>query len=1647
MVPSSIKSPSSSTSPDNRTQFREGSNNVTNTIPIELIRNRLPPSQSSCTTQLKKTYNPYFAFFNNNFTEDELLEKVEEVFLSSPNLKDSVEHLYQLITCIKKYSIREKIIKMPRLLKSIHEHGIVVLSKIKFDEAPTEFFSEINFCLKNSIRCETNENRKELKDIINNYLDYCSRNIKSCNQIGFFESFFYIIKYSSESVDFIFNNIIKNLDVQKMNKEQLLLLLSIISFINIFNDSSINYLRIVCFKINEKLYQIKFNDVLFLLKRNEVKNKFCLDNGLYDFYNNDVVDCVENCFRYYMEKTIFRDHSFFLKLNDINYVVCSLNYIETSLNSCSFVNEKIYSKQKVIFYLKLLSKHINSYVDLSCDSLEIIHNHFLNFINDGKVDVGFKEDLKQELIEIDLDCLSVLSNYKKEELSWWKKEIAMKIIATRLHIFYYLSLLKTGGGQAVLSEVIDDLILFTEKSSKSLLIHFVARAKLIITSFPKYQDFWEYFYLIFKDQNFYLNNDEDKRKVECSHYKEILLYCQKNLLDGFLRDNFIHVLPEEAHRNGLKLIASLFLIYHTIHQENEFLDSASSEELCSLVDYLKKFTEDYPPSSLNDFLEMINRIDISGEHYRSLRDYLNGEEAVLEESSDSNKKSFEIVDFESTNEMIEEVEDFNDRDLEVDSALTVSRQCLSSVVREFLYQSVDEFLDEIVKNIQEQRGKFLIPTELAQKIQNRAKKLFEDKSDSFVSIPFKMDLSSALSQALEVFLTPTASMPHKGVKRLSKSVPEEVLKAFVYGKVKETLWEVSGLVEHFDLKEKKMPVKAYYWKNNTEPFCYECSGYFDKEGRLVRLASTGKVRKYPVKDVQQFVSECHRKLKGRIISNEENTDSLFILLYPKFTNRSIRKESLNSLLKTPKALTSSTSRITSSAKNWSQESSKGASTILTKRLHQQVIDSTGSVVVSYPEPPNKKRSSFQAAFEPLLKPYQSMSVKKVLDGWSDGKRGMILADKMGLGKTIELTKIIFQLFHKNPQGTYVCVSTVSTYEQLATQVKKFFIDFEIDELHQLIEDTCGVLSKSLQEVEKDHSELVKLENCLQKVKKLKKSHEDVLKDIKNQCVNLTKRKNPKDINRFNWQKRTLQLKKDLQEERIERLKEFENRINDFAKIAKIQINSLRSEQKVQILNHKEIFFQSKREPESSDLLKGKIVIVTESKLKKLAPVLKTCKELFLAVDEAHRTFNLEGQLAQAVQQTNPAFLLLVTGTPFQNRFQELLMLLQHIKLVDQGVIFALEKILTCCTNRLANFIIEPPADENALQELFELIGKGFTHFELACEHVKTVLVRHTRKEARRDWKGMLPTKQEVTIQCSLTEEVSAEILKADQEFFNYSGGEGEVEKKFFSHYHMISRAIIHPDFIDHKAETAMVLLNEIFNKGSEAFLEWIRKSEVLTRFIDGEELKGFIQRCESTLMYADQEVVLQLLHKAIQVKFNLDIPIFNGTLSKNQRSEIIDKFKKNFNQPNLMLISCKAGGVGLDISSKNIVLFEQMFGLEKEQVIGRSIRAGYNEEVMVYKVEAGTMTENHLKFLHKRKKNIAKYWLDMKERSLGERFELFLKMIYEGLSFFAQRQLSEGSYPEARSHLIESLCAMIETKSEWYYEELNKIRNAAFSQG
>jgi SNF2 family DNA or RNA helicase len=309
----------------------------------------------------------------------------------------------------------------------------------------------------------------------------------------------------------------------------------------------------------------------------------------------------------------------------------------------------------------------------------------------------------------------------------------------------------------------------------------------------------------------------------------------------------------------------------------------------------------------------------------------------------------------------------------------------------------------------------------------------------------------------------------------------------------------------------------------------------------------------------------------------------------------------------------------------------------------------------------------------------------------------------------------------------------------------------------------------------------------------------------------------------------------------------------------------------------------------------------------------------IVLDEAQNIKNSEAKQSQAVRQLEAEFRFALTGTPVENRLQELWSILDFLNpgYLGQRQFF----------QRRFAIPIEKYGDAASLKTLRSL--------------VQPFILRRLKSD--RSIIQDLPEKQEMTEFCGL----SPEQAKLYQQLVETSLAEIDSANGIQRRGMILALLVKLKQLCNHPGQ----FLKESSLKEPQRSGKLIRLQEMLEEAIaEGDRALIFTQFAEWG----------KLLKPHLEQKLGREIFFLYGSTSKKQREEMIDRFQYDPQGPPIMILSLKAGGTGLNLTRANHVFhYDRWWNPAVEnQATDRVFRIGQTRNVQVHKfVCTGTLEE------------------------------------------------------------------------------------------
>jgi SNF2 family DNA or RNA helicase len=360
--------------------------------------------------------------------------------------------------------------------------------------------------------------------------------------------------------------------------------------------------------------------------------------------------------------------------------------------------------------------------------------------------------------------------------------------------------------------------------------------------------------------------------------------------------------------------------------------------------------------------------------------------------------------------------------------------------------------------------------------------------------------------------------------------------------------------------------------------------------------------------------------------------------------------------------------------------------------------------------------------------------------------------------------------------------------------------------------------------------------------------------------------------------------------------------------------------------------------------KHDLVITSYSLIHRDIKLLQTVNWQIVALDEAQNIKNSDAKQSQAVRQLETTFRIALTGTPVENKLQELWSILDFL---NPGYLGNRQFF-----QRRFAMPIEKYGDTASLQQLRSL--------------VQPFILRRLKTDRRiiQD----LPDKQEMIVFCGLSNEQAGLYQKIVESSLVEIESAAGLQRRGM----ILGLLIKLKQICNHPAQ---YLKAGTLQAHSSAKLE--RLEEMLDEVLaSGDRALIFTQFAEWG----------KLLKPHLEKKLGREIFFLYGSSSKKQREEMIDRFQNDPQGPPIMILSLKAGGVGLNLTRANHVFhFDRWWNPAVEnQATDRVFRIGQTRNVQVHKFVCTGTLEEKINDMIESKKQLAEQMINAGEEWLTE---------------------------------------------------------------
>ncbi|MFC0332286.1 DEAD/DEAH box helicase [Paenibacillus sepulcri] len=326
----------------------------------------------------------------------------------------------------------------------------------------------------------------------------------------------------------------------------------------------------------------------------------------------------------------------------------------------------------------------------------------------------------------------------------------------------------------------------------------------------------------------------------------------------------------------------------------------------------------------------------------------------------------------------------------------------------------------------------------------------------------------------------------------------------------------------------------------------------------------------------------------------------------------------------------------------------------------------------------------------------------------------------------------------------------------------------------------------------------------------------------------------------------------------------------------------------------------------------------------------------ICLDEAQNIKNAQTKQSSAVRSFPARHRIALTGTPIENRLSELWSIYDFI---NPGYLGSPRSF----NDRFGN-PIEKERDEQRTVELQKL--------------VKPFMLRRKKKDPAIQLD--LPDKNEMKTYIHLTTEQGALYDQTVNQLMERMQELEGIERKgaILAALTQLKQLCDHP----------MLLTKETLPELSAAKAGQLDTETLISRSSKLERLLAMVREVreegERCLIFSQYVGMGQLMQMVLMQELQEPVLYLNGSTSKTARDRMIDQFQSRTlpveEQPNVFILSIKAGGVGLNLTAANHVFhFDRWWNPAVEnQATDRAYRMGQTRDVQVHKfISLGTLEE------------------------------------------------------------------------------------------
>ncbi len=367
---------------------------------------------------------------------------------------------------------------------------------------------------------------------------------------------------------------------------------------------------------------------------------------------------------------------------------------------------------------------------------------------------------------------------------------------------------------------------------------------------------------------------------------------------------------------------------------------------------------------------------------------------------------------------------------------------------------------------------------------------------------------------------------------------------------------------------------------------------------------------------------------------------------------------------------------------------------------------------------------------------------------------------------------------------------------------------------------------------------------------------------------------------------------------------------------------------MQVLN----YTGTKRRKAQKTLLEFDFILTTYHTVMTDADILRPLTFYYIVLDESHYIKNKDSKSFKVINSLNAHYKISLTGTPIENSLADLW---SQMEFINPSILGGFEFFKKNYQNPM-----EKEQNDEALQELKTLI--------------QPYILRRVKSEVAKDLPELIETVQ----YAEMSDEQARTYEKEKSAVRNYIYGLDKNAQSYKIHVF-----------------TALMRLRQIANHPYLVNSDFIHESGKFEAIKS--EIKTIIRSGQKVLIFSSFKSFLTLLSEWLQQN-NIQYGYISGSKTIEERQSAVESFQ-NGSQTQVLLITLKAGGTGLNITSADYVLILEPWWnpFAEMQAVARAHRIGRTHNVVVKRFISLKSIDEKIALLQSQKKSMAENILDV----------------------------------------------------------------------